>query len=218
MKKATDCGLAAIVLLMLFSLVLTAKDVFLATVPKDKNAALFLCLEIVLGIVIVCLPKIISVKFDLYLPPMIYGFFLLFIFGAIYLGTIYHFYRIPYWDKGLHLISGALLASFALALFGALVPKEQQELPPGFISLYATAFAMMFGVLWEFYEFTCDSFGMNLQRYMANGHMLVGRAALMDTMGDLIADFIGAVLFAAVAFVQIKKNDSWMQKFFFHKN
>ena len=96
MKKATDCGLAAIVLLMLFSLVLTAKDVFLATVPKDKNAALFLCLEIVLGIVIVCLPKIISVKFDLYLPPMIYGFFLLFIFGAIYLGTIYHFYRIPY--------------------------------------------------------------------------------------------------------------------------
>ena len=44
MKKATDCGLAAIVLLMLFSLVLTAKDVFLATVPKDKNAALFLCL------------------------------------------------------------------------------------------------------------------------------------------------------------------------------
>ena len=147
MKKATDCGLAAIVLLMLFSLVLTAKDVFLATVPKDKNAALFLCLEIVLGIVIVCLPKIISVKFDLYLPPMIYGFFLLFIFGAIYLGTIYHFYRIPYWDKGLHLISGALLASFALALFGALVPKEQQELPPGFISLYATAFAMMCGVL-----------------------------------------------------------------------
>ena len=63
MKKATDCGLAAIVLMMLFSLVLTAKDVFLATVPKDKNAALFLCLEIVLGIVIVCLPKIISVKF-----------------------------------------------------------------------------------------------------------------------------------------------------------
>ena len=93
MKKATDCGLAAIVLLMLFSLVLTAKDVFLATVPKDKNAALFLCLEIVLGIVIVCLPKIISVKFDLYLPPMIYGFFLLFIFGAIYLGTIYHFFE-----------------------------------------------------------------------------------------------------------------------------
>ena len=83
MKKATDCGLAAIVLMMLFSLVLTAKDVFLATVPKDKNAALFLCLEIVLGIVIVCLPKVISVKFDLYLPPMIYGFFLLFIFGAV---------------------------------------------------------------------------------------------------------------------------------------
>ena len=143
---------------------------------------------------------------------------MLFIFGAIYLGTIYHFYRIPYWDKGLHLISGALLASFALALFGALVPKEQQKLPSGFISLYATAFAMMCGVLWEFYEFTCDSFGMNLQRYMANGHMLVGRAALMDTMGDLIADFIGAFLFAALAFVQIKKNDSWMQKFFFHKN
>ncbi|WP_334116329.1 hypothetical protein [Ligilactobacillus sp.] len=218
MKKATDCGLAAIVLMMLFSLVLTAKDAFLATGSRGRDAALFLCLEIILGIVIVCLPKIISVKFDLYLPPMIYGFFLLFIFGAIYLGTIYHFYRIPYWDKGLHLISGALLASFALAIFGALVPQERQKLPPFFISLYATAFAMMCGVLWEFYEFTCDSFGMNLQRYMADGHMLVGRAALMDTMGDLIADFIGAFLFAAVAFVKIKGDDSWMKRFFFHKN
>ena len=80
-----------------------------------------------------------------------------------------------------------------------------------------TAFAVFCGVLWEFYEFTCDSFGMNLQRYMKAGHLLLGRAALLDTMGDLLADFIGAVIFAVILGVQLKKDAGFMEQFYFKK-
>lgn len=218
MKKIMDYSLVLIEILMTVSLVMTAYDAFTAAGAGTRNAALFLCLEIVLGMIVPCLPKIVSVRFGFNLPPVLYGLFLLFVFCAIYLGTIYHFYRVPYWDKGLHLISGALLAGFGVALYGALVPEEEQELPPFFLSLYSVAFAMMCGVLWEFYEFTCDSFGMNLQRYMAHGHLLAGRAALMDTMGDLIADFAGAVVFAAVLFIRVRRNGEWIKRFFFRYN
>lgn len=196
------------------SLLLTLKDLIFGA----KNGA-FLALEIVLGIVIVLLPKLIAKSFKLYLPPVLYIFFALFIYGSVYLGTIYHFYSVvPYWDKGLHLLSGALLGGFSLSVAGVLLDKTVfKRLSPLFLSLYSVAFAVFCGVLWEFYEFTCDSFGMNLQRYMQNGHLLLGRAALMDTMGDLIADFIGALIFAFFIYRQVKKDDSWITSFFFHK-
>lgn len=218
-EKALNVFLWFIVLSMLISLALTTKTALTATTTKAAGAAWFLDIEIVAGLLIVMLPKFLALKLKVYLPPLLYSLFLMFIYGAIYLGTIYHFYSIPYWDKGLHLISGALLAGFALSAFGGLIPDEGiKHIPPFFISMYATTFAVFCGVLWEFYEFTCDSFGMNLQRYMKDGHLLMGRAALMDTMGDLCADFIGALIFAVIAYVRLHKDSRWIEKFFFHRN
>lgn len=218
-EKALNVFLWFIVISMLVSLILTTKTALTAATAKAAGAAWFLDLEIVAGLLIVMLPKFLAIKLKVYLPPLLYGLFLMFIYGAIYLGTIYHFYSIPYWDKGLHLISGALLAGFALSAFGGLIPDEGiKHVPPFFISMYATAFAVFCGVLWEFYEFTCDSFGMNLQRYMKNGHLLLGRAALMDTMGDLFADFFGALIFVVIAYFKLRKDSRWIEKFFFHRN
>ena len=53
---------------------------------------------------------------------------------------------------------------------------------------------------------------------MKDGHLLMGRAALMDTMGDLCADFIGALIFAVIAYVRLRKDSRWIEKFFFHRN
>lgn len=218
-EKALNIFLWFIVISMLISLGMTTYTALTALTAKARGAAWFLDLEIVAGLIVVMLPKLLAVKFKVYLPPLLYGLFLMFIYGSIYLGTIYHFYSVPYWDKGLHLISGALLAGFALSTFGGLIPNEGiKHIPPFFISLYSTAFAVFCGVLWEFYEFTCDSFGMNLQRYMKNGHMLVGRAALMDTMSDLFADFIGALIFAVIAYAKLHRDSHWVEKFFFHRN
>ncbi|MCT3474516.1 hypothetical protein, partial [Lactobacillus delbrueckii] len=84
------------------------------------------------------------------------------------------------------MISGALLFGLAWAILGCF--KFKEELPAGILCLYGVAFAVFCGVLWECYEFTCDGlFAMNLQRYLSAGRALAGRAALLDTMGDLIA-------------------------------
>ena len=72
-------------------------------------------------------------------------------------------------------------------------------------------------VLWEFYEFTFDGLlGMNMQRYMAaGGELLRGRAALMDTMGDLLMDFLGSLGLALVGYFGIKRDLSWLKTFAF---
>lgn len=203
---------------MLWSLVQTVYQAINTADANAKSQHWFLALEIVLGLVIVYLPKVIAKIFKFNLPEVIYTFFLLFIYGSIYLGTVNHFYRLTYWDKGLHLISGPLLSAFGIATLNFFFNDEvRHKLNRFFISFYAVAFAVLGGVLWEFYEFTCDSFGMNLQRYMKNGHPLVGRAALMDTMGDLWMDFLGALLFAVFVYFKLKKDKYWLQKFEFSK-
>ncbi|GHN18172.1 MULTISPECIES: hypothetical protein [Lactobacillus] len=91
-------------------------------------------------------------------------------------------------------------------------------LPAGFLCLYGVAFAVFCGVLWECYEFTCDGlFAMNLQRYLSAGRALAGRAALLDTMGDLIADLASSLLFSCWSYWQLKNDRSWLKTFFFKK-
>lgn len=75
------------------------------------------------------------------------------------------------------------------------------------MSLFSFTFGITCGVFWEFYEFTADSLAnLNLQRYAAGSHLLVGRAALMDTMGDLFADVTGALIMALIGYLMIKNN------------
>lgn len=135
---------------------------------QGKSGSLLLVLETGASLLLVLLPALLSKWLRFYLPAFLYFFFLAFIYCAIYLGDAYHFYYIPYWDKFLHLISGALLFGLAWAILGYF--KFKEELPAGFLCLYGVAFAVFCGVLWECYEFTCDGlFDMNLQRYLSAG-------------------------------------------------
>ena len=69
----------------------------------------------------------------------------------------------------------------------------------------------MIGALWEIYEFTGDGlFGLNMQKYMLeNGTQLVGRAALGDTMKDIIVDVLGSLLASVIGFFSIRKGKGW---------
>ena len=200
-----------VVLSMAISLLTTAWQL-----AQGKSGSLFLVLETGAGLILVLLPAMLSKWLRFYLPSFLYFFFLAFIYCAIYLGDAYHFYYIPYWDKFLHLISGALLFGLAWAILGCF--KFKEELPAGFLCLYGVAFAVFCGVLWECYEFTCDGrFAMNLQRYMSAGRALSGRAALMDTMGDLIADLAGSLIFSLGSYWRLKQDPAWLKTFFFKK-
>ena len=183
---------------------------------QGKSGSLLLVLETGAGLLLVLLPALLSNWLRFYLPAFLYFFFLAFIYCAIYLGDAYHFYYTPYWDKFLHLISGALLFGLAWAILGCF--KFKEALPAGFLCLYGVAFAVFCGVLWECCAFTCDGlFAMNLQRYLSAGRALAGRAALLDTMGDLIADLASSLLFSCWSYWQLKNDRSWLKTFFFKK-
>lgn len=75
------------------------------------------------------------------------------------------------------------------------------SMSPAFAALFTFCFALALDVLWEIYEFTVDAlFQTNMQKYaLEGGEALAGQAALQDTMGDLIVDFIGALGIAIAA-------------------
>ena len=64
------------------------------------------------------------------------------------------------------------------------------SMSPAFVALFTFCFAMALDVLFQ----------TNMQKYaLEGGEALTGQAALQDTMGDLIVDFIGALGIAIAA-------------------
>ena len=89
------------------------------------------------------------------------------------------------------------------------------SLSPIFVALFAFCFAMAFGVIWEIYEFSMDWFlQTNMQKYaLESGEPLIGQAALMDTMKDLIVDAIGAFVVSVIGYISLKYNKGWLERF-----
>ena len=96
-----------------------------------------------------------------------------------------------------------LLPSFLKRKLRVVIPSKMMVL-----------FAVFLGVVWEFYEFTADGIlHTNMQKFaLESGEPLVGRAALMDTMKDLIVDTVGALVMAIVGYISIKYQKGWVEK------
>lgn len=175
--------------------------------------------QVTAGIVLALLPLGLERWGHFRFPLILKLIYEAFIFGAVLLGTGMQFYNIPYWDKFLHLFSASMLAGLGLTIFCALTPADRLKTTiPLLLSLFAFTFGATIGVFWEFYEFTFDGLlGLNMQRFMAAGVPLVGRAALMDTMGDLFADVFGSLALALFAYFEVKKNVGWLDAFKFRR-
>lgn len=177
--------------------------------PKFHNQVLLL-IEVVVGILISVLPFIIEKIGNFYFPQIELIFFYIFLYMSIFLGSGLQFYGVPFWDKYEHVLSAMMLAGLGFSIFqGLLNSRDNARRAPFLMSLFAFAFGTACGVFWELYEFTADGLGgLNLQRYEQAGRMLVGRAALMDTMTDLIADLAGAFLMALIGYLLMKNDPS----------
>jgi len=143
--------------------------------------------------------------------------FAIFLFCAIYLGEVFDFYfRIPNWDTMLHVFSGFALGAIGFSIIG-LVNKSDSvpaSLSPAFVAIFAFCFAVALGALWEIFEFSADTIaGLNMQKHtLETGEMLVGRAALADTMKDLIVDSLGALVMSVVGYVSVKREAGWLER------
>lgn len=125
----------------------------------------FLC---ILTLLLLIVPSFIQLTFRVELPTTLEIIILLFIFSAEILGEISHFYLIfPFWDTILHTMNGFLAAAIGFSLVDLLNKSEkiQFELSPLFTAIVAFCFSMTIGVIWEFFEFSMDTFfGMDTQK------------------------------------------------------
>ena len=116
----------------------------------------FLCL---LSLVLFLMPAFLSENFGIQFPSALEILVLFFIFAAEILGEIGCYYlRFPFWDTMLHTISGFLLAACGFGMVDILNknPRIKFDLSPAFLSTAAFCFSMTMGVMWEFFECSCD--------------------------------------------------------------
>ena len=185
---------------------------------RVKSDYLLMLIQCLLGTLALLIPGILRRIAKINIPSMMIIMYALFLYCAIYLGEVRNFYFvIPHWDVVLHAFSGAALGALGFSLVSILNKSESIEftLSPLFVALFAFCFALSLGVIWEVYEFAIDNLlNTNSQKYaLEYGEMLVGKAALTDTMKDLIVDAIGAFAIAAVGFVSLKYKKGWLDRF-----
>lgn len=190
---------------------------------KVKSDYVLMLIQCLLGIVALFIPSIISKKWKISIPSTMYMIYIIFLYAAIFLGEVRDFYyRIPHWDTILHTFSGAALGALGFSVVSLLNKQEKLNvnLSPFFVALFSFCFAITMGVIWEIYEFSFDGLlHLNMQKFaLENGVNLVGRAALSDTMKDLIVDSIGALTTSILGYISLKYKKGWIDKLLITEN
>lgn len=188
-----------------------------AAFDKVKSEYALMVVQCILGIVVMFLPSVLERRLRIAIPDLMYVLFVVFLYAAIFLGEIRSFYyRFPHWDLVLHGFSGLMLGALSFSVIALLnnSNKIPVSLSPAFVAVFAFSFAVSAGVLWEIYEFLLDGLlGLNMQKFaLENGQALVGRSALVDTMGDLIVDAIAATVMSAVGYVSMRHKKGWIRR------
>jgi len=184
---------------------------------RVKSDYILMLLQCFLGMVVMLLPGILQRKLKIAIPSGMLVAFAIFLFCGVYLGEVHYFYfRVPHWDTMLHTFSGLSLGAVGLSIIRILNKSESVpiSLSPAFVAIFAFCFAVTIGVVWEIYEFTVDTIAdLNMQKYITeSGEVLVGAAALADTMKDLIVDSLGALVISIIGYVQMKNKAGWLER------
>ena len=184
---------------------------------RTKNDYMLMFTQCILGIVAMFFPSIVEKRLKVTIPSTMLVLYTLFLYCAIYLGEVQSFYyNVPHWDTILHGFSGAMLGALGFSFVDILNKTEKfhLNLTPLFVVIFSFSFAVTLGVFWEIYEFAFDGIlGLNMQKFaLDGGKELVGRAALNDTMKDLIVDAIGALVMSIIGYISLKYEKGWIEK------
>lgn len=165
-------------------------------------------------------PRLLMKIWKIRCPIVIELIFLGFCSCAIIFGEIFEFYILfEWWDDLLHTFSGGFIALIGYIIINIFNQKENVnlKLSPGFVACFAFFLAMGCEALWEAFEWTMDSlFGSNMQRYMHNitNEPFLGRAALEDTMSDIIEVMFGSIIIIVLGYLDMKFNENKIINFF----
>lgn len=157
---------------------------------------------------LICLPRFIGKWSNITIPKKLETYVILFIYASLFLGELRNYYATYWWwDVALHTSSGLAFGIIGFFIMYVLYKIEKIKTNPKTIAMFAFAFALAIGALWEIVEFSIDSiFGP-----VSNGVLMqtvVNGCGLADTMKDLIVDSIGALVAAFFGYLYIKKESA----------
>ena len=189
---------------------------------RTKADYVLMIVQCCLGIIVLHLPGLLSRRFHFDVPYRLYILYILFLYCAIFLGEVRNFYYvIPHWDTILHGFSSIMTGLFGFMVVSILnqSTKTAVTLSPLFVALFAFCFSAAVGSLWEIYEFVFDGMlGMNMQKFLLeDGSPLLGRAALSDTMEDILVDCAGAFIASLYGYLSLKYHRGWIHTYLIEK-
>lgn len=158
-----------------------------------------------------------------HIPSYVQNFTSVYIILTAFFGAYVNFYyKVWWWDTTLHFISGILLVFAGYVFMKAYESRDNIELPIAVVIFAAFCTSFMFGTLWECWEFSFDQLAIGKDPYGDTQHWSLvlaltdspekvehmffqpwidktsplweSRFALMDTMTDVVANSLGAVI------------------------
>ena len=156
-----------------------------------------------------------------YITPILQTLITIIVFIAVVAGYLFNFYyEMRLWDSMLHFIFGFGGVYFGYEITCALFKLEKKTASLSMVLFASIGFSFMCTTFWEIFEFSCDQIvGMmsgvpNDVQHWSYAKALgtpkfetlfesfsVERWPLMDTMGDIVLNTVGAIL--AIVLIKI---------------
>lgn len=178
---------------------------------SQKSRDLFNATQSFLMLLCTFVPGFIERTGKVSVPNVMSVTFICFCLAHFVVGEIGELYiKSKVFDSILHTLSGSMIAILGFSIIRLLNNSEKVDLKlnPLFVSIFVVCFSLSVGVLWECVEFLADAIsGSNMQRYSdsVTREPFLGRAALFDTMKDLVLDMIGALVVAIISYLDLRK-------------
>jgi uncharacterized membrane protein YjdF len=185
----------------------------------------------VIAVLIFLWPIKLQQKKRMKIPSLFQVIIFIYIVVSMLLGEVFHFYyRFRWWDVIAH-FSSAPFIGYAGFLMVYTLNRDKyihRRLSPFFIAFFALSFSMLVGAAWEIFEYLADAItGANMQK-ARDLEQVYGyfdtRLGVLDTMEDMIVNFLGAIIVSFLGYRYLKKGSKDAHGFwsgidqFFHDN
>jgi hypothetical protein len=149
------------------------------------------------------LPAIIERTFRIILPVEVDFALTTFIFLHFILGEVENYYNRFWWfDLPLHATSGILIGMVGFVIIYFFLYTRKIAANSLLVAIFSVSFSLAAGALWEIFEFLMDiTFGFTMQK-----------SGLVDTMTDLMVDFVGACVVGIGVYRYLEKDEDGLVK------
>ncbi len=164
---------------------------------------LFLMMTSLVILVFSALPAMIRHTFRITMPVEVDLVLTTFIFAHFIMGEVGNYYnRFWFFDLILHSSSGILIGMAGFVIMYFFLYSSRVSANPLLVSVFCVSFSLALGALWEIFEFGMDqTFGFTMQK-----------GGNVDTMSDLIVDFLGACVVGFWVYRYLKKDEDGLVK------